>query len=54
MTLNLADFDLNSRTYSILVAFVAMATKQPVIATTAGAIAGMFVDFTLSRRLVFR
>jgi putative flippase GtrA len=54
MVFNLAGFVLNRGTYSILVAFVAIAAEQPVIATAAGAIAGMFVNFTLSRRLVFR
>jgi len=54
MVFNLAGFVLNRGTYSILVGFVAIAAEQPVIATAAGAIAGMFVNFTLSRRLVFR
>jgi putative flippase GtrA len=31
-----------------------VAAAQPVIATSAGAVAGMFVNFSLSRRLVFR
>jgi putative flippase GtrA len=38
----------------LLVTFLAAAASQPVIATAAGAIAGMFVNFGLSRRLVFR
>ena len=54
MIANLAGFVLNRGTYAILVTFLAAATRQPVIATAGGAIAGMFVNFTMSRRLVFR
>jgi putative flippase GtrA len=54
MLTNLAGFVLNRGTYAILVTFVAAAAAQPVIATASGSIAGMFVNFSLSRRLVFR
>jgi putative flippase GtrA len=54
MATNLVGFALNRGTYALLVTFVAVAARQPVIATSAGAIAGIFVNFTLSRRLVFR
>lgn len=54
MVANLVGFILNRGTYALLVTFVAAATAQPVIATSAGAIAGMFVNFSLSRRMVFR
>ena len=54
MLTNLVGFVLNRGTYAILVTFVAAAADQPVIATAAGAAAGMFVNFRLSRRLVFR
>jgi putative flippase GtrA len=54
MVTNLAGFVLNRGTYAILVTFVAAAAAQPVIATAAGSIAGMFVNFSLSRRVVFR
>lgn len=54
MVTNLAGFVLNRGTYAILVTFVAAAADQPVIATAAGSMAGMFVNFSLSRRLVFR
>lgn len=54
MLTNLVGFVLNRGTYAILVTFVAAAADQPVIATAAGAAAGMFVNFSLSRRLVFR
>jgi hypothetical protein len=32
---------------------IAMAARQPVIAIAVGAVVGMFVNFGLSRRLVF-
>ena len=54
MLTNLAGFTLNRGTYALLVTFAASAADQPIIATAAGAIAGMFVNFTLSRRWVFR
>ncbi|MGD0104983.1 MAG: GtrA family protein [Rhodopila sp.] len=54
MITNLAGFVLNRGTYMLLVTFVAAAADQPVIATAAGSVAGMFVNFSLSRRLVFR
>lgn len=54
MVANLFGFVLNRGTYAILVTFVAAAASQPVIATAAGAVAGMFLNFHLSRRVVFR
>lgn len=54
MLANLIGFVLNRGTYALLVTFVAAAAMQPIIATAAGSIAGMFVNFTLSRRVVFR
>jgi putative flippase GtrA len=51
---NLAGFVLNRGTYAALVTFVPVAAEQPVIATAAGAIAGLFVNFDLARRVVFR
>jgi putative flippase GtrA len=51
---NLIGFVLNRGTFALMVTFVAVAAAQPVIATAAGAIAGMFVNFSLSRRMVFR
>ncbi len=51
---NMIGFVLNRSTYALLVTFMPLAAAQPVIATSAGAVAGMFVNFTLSRRLVFR
>ncbi len=54
MATNMVGFILNRGTYALLVTYVATAAAQPVIATSAGAVAGMFVNFALSRRLVFR
>lgn len=54
MFANLGGFVLNRGTYAVLVTFVAAAADQPAIATSAGSVAGMFVNFILSRRLVFR
>jgi putative flippase GtrA len=51
---NLAGFVLNRGTYAALVTWSAVAATNPVIATASGAVAGMSVNFTLSRMLVFR
>jgi hypothetical protein len=45
---------LNRGTYALLVTFVALCAAQPVYAVGAGAIAGMFLNFNLSRAIVFR
>jgi putative flippase GtrA len=54
LVVNLGGFVLNRGTYALLVTFVALCAQQPVFATAAGAIAGMFVNFTLNRTMVFR
>jgi putative flippase GtrA len=54
MTTNLAGFVLNRGTYALLVTFVAVCARQPVLAVAAGSIAGMGVNFALSRTMVFR
>nr|WP_294529465.1 GtrA family protein [uncultured Rhodopila sp.] len=54
MVANLAGFVLNRGTYALLVTYMAAAAEQPVIAIAAGAVAGMFVNFALSRQVVFR
>ncbi len=53
MLANLVGFVLNRGTYAILIAYMPAAAAQPAIATAAGAVAGMFVNFSLSRRFVF-
>ena len=45
---------LNIATYVVLVAAVPYCAANPVVAVGAGAVAGMFVNFALSRRVVFR
>ena len=54
LVVNFAGFVLNRGTYAILVTFVALCAEQPVYAVAAGAIAGMFLNFGLSRTMVFR
>ena len=53
MVANLAGFVLNRGTYAALVTWVPLCASQPVFAVAAGSIAGMFVNFGLSRRVVF-
>ena len=45
---------LNLGTYFLLVASFNLCDAEPVIAIAAGAVAGMFANFTLSRAMVFR
>jgi putative flippase GtrA len=51
---NLPGLVLNLGSYFALVAASAVCAAYPVIAVAAGAVAGMFANFTLSRALVFR
>jgi putative flippase GtrA len=51
---NLSGFVINRGVYALLVTFVAVAARQPVIAVFAGAMAGMTLNFNLSRKMVFR
>jgi putative flippase GtrA len=51
---NAFGFVLNRGTYALLVTFVPLCAAQPIFATSAGAVAGMFVNFNLSRTMVFR
>jgi putative flippase GtrA len=54
LMVNLSGFVLNRGTYAILVTFVPLCAAQPVYAVGAGAIVGMFLNFRLSRAIVFR
>lgn len=54
LTANLGGFVINRGVYMLLVTFVAVAAREPVIAVFAGAVAGMTLNFNLSRKLVFR
>jgi hypothetical protein len=40
--------------YAVLVTFVPLCAAEPVWAVAAGAVAGMFLNFSLSRSMVFR
>jgi putative flippase GtrA len=51
---NAVGFVLNRGCYAILVTLSQVCADNPVLAVAAGAIAGLFSNFTLSRRLVFR
>lgn len=51
---NMWGFVINRGVYALLVTFVAIAAREPVIAVLAGALAGMTLNFNLSRKLVFR
>jgi putative flippase GtrA len=51
---NLGGFVINRGLYALLVTFVDLAAQQPVIAVFAGAVAGMTLNFNLSRKMVFR
>lgn len=51
---NTLGFALNRGSYVVLVSSFAVIAENPVIATAAGAIAGMFVNFHVSRKVVFR
>ena len=54
LTANLAGFAINRGLYALLVTFWALAAREPVIAVFAGALAGMALNFNLSRKMVFR
>ena len=51
---NMGGFILNRGAYALLVTYVPLCAEQPVFAVGAGAIAGMFLNFSLSRTMVFR
>jgi putative flippase GtrA len=54
MVTNLLGFALNRGTYALLVTFVVLCAEQPVYAVAAGAVVGMFLNFHMSRSVVFR
>jgi len=54
LAVNMSGFVLNRGAYALLVTFVPLCAEQPVYAVAAGAVAGMCVNFGLSRRVVFR
>lgn len=54
LAVNLVGFTLNRGTYALMVTFVALCAREPIFATAAGAVAGMFMNFGFSRAIVFR
>lgn len=54
LVVNLGGFVVNRGLYAILVTFMPLCAEQPVFAVAAGAVAAMFLNFALSRRIVFR
>lgn len=54
LLVNLIGFAMNYGTYAALIAFVPLVAAHPVLGVAAGALAGMFGNFVLSRQLVFR
>ena len=54
LTANLGGFAINRGLYALLVTFVDAAAREPAIAVFAGALAGMVLNFNLSRKMVFR
>jgi putative flippase GtrA len=54
LLVNLVGFAMNYGTYAALIIFVPLVAAHPVLGVAAGAIAGMFGNFVLSRQLVFR
>lgn len=51
---NAVGFTLNRGTFALAVTYLAVAARYPVLAVAAGTVAGMGVNFFLSRRIVFR
>lgn len=50
----MAGFVLNRGTYFALIATVPYCAEHPFVPIAAGAVAGMFVNFGLSRAILFR
>lgn len=51
---NTLGFLVNRGVYVALITWVAVCATQPVLALAAGAVASMSINFTMSRRMVFR
>ena len=54
LLLNLVGFAANYGTYAALITTVPLVAAYPVLGVAAGSIAGMFINFGLSRRFVFQ
>jgi len=51
---NAAGFVLNRGTYALLITFVPACAAEPFYAIFAGGVVGMFLNFSLSRSMVFK
>lgn len=51
---NALGFVLNRGTYALLITFVPACAAEPFYAIAAGSLAGMFLNFSLSRRMVYK
>lgn len=54
LALNLLGFAANYGTYATLLSTTEAVARWPVLGVAAGSLAGMFINFGLSRRFVFR
>ena len=54
VALNLLGFAANYGTYAALIAGSPVVAAHPVLGVAAGSVAGMFINFAVSRRFVFR
>ena len=54
MAVNLSGFVLNRGAYMLLITFSATCRDYPVLAVACGSVLGLFANFAMSRRLVFR
>ncbi|MDB5413078.1 MAG: GtrA family protein [Rubritepida sp.] len=54
VALNMVGFVANYGTYAALIAGNAVVARYPVVGVAAGSFAGMFINFGLSRRYVFK
>ena len=54
LAVNLVGFAVNYGVYAASLALSPMAARSPVLGVAAGSLAGMLLNFALSRRLVFR
>ena len=54
VALNLIGFAANYGTYAVLIASVPVVAANPVLGVAAGSVAGMFLNFAVARRYVFR
>jgi putative flippase GtrA len=54
LLVNLVGFAANYGTYAALLGTSPVVARHPVLGVAAGSLAGMMLNFALSRRLVFR